>query len=132
MGRTLLALLAGLVAMVLTVFLLESAGHMVFPPPANMDFSDPAAQKAFMESLPIGALAFVILAWAVGALVGSYVAATIARQHRLAVALVVGVVMIALSVATMAMIPHPLWMIVLGVALPLPMAWLGARVATKA
>jgi len=32
-------------------------------------------------------------------------------------------------IANAVMIPHPTWMTVLGVLLPLPAAWLGARLA---
>lgn len=132
MARTLLALLAGLVVMVLTVFLVESAGHLMYPPPPGVDVTNPEALKTLIQSLPVAALAFVVVAWALGAFAGAFVACRIARQHRTALAVAIGAVMIALSAATMVMIPHPVWMIVLGVALPLPMAWLAMQLAGPA
>jgi hypothetical protein len=96
-GRSLLALLAGLVAMALTVLVVESAGQMVFPTPPGTDPHDHAAMRAVMASMPAMALAFMVVAWALGAFVGGFVAAKVAREHRMPLALAVGAVMIALS-----------------------------------
>ena len=38
---------------------------------------------------------------------------------------------LAAFIANNTLIPHPLWMTVLGVLLPLPAAWLGARMARR-
>jgi hypothetical protein len=130
MMRIVLAAIAGVVAMMLSVFVVESIGHTLFPPPPNMDVSNPEMLKALMPSLPFGALAFVILGWALGAFLGAVVASRITLKHQQKLAIGIGIVMIALSVTTMVMIPHPLWMIFLGVTLPVPSAWLGARIST--
>jgi hypothetical protein len=130
MIRTILAVIAGLMAMMLSVFVIESIGHIIFPPPANTDLSNPEVLKALMPSLPVMALVFVILAWAGGAFMGAVVSSRITLKHHQPIAIGIGLVMIALSIGTMLMIPHPLWMMVLGVALPVPIAWLGARIAT--
>jgi uncharacterized membrane protein len=34
-------------------------------------------------------------------------------------------------IANAVMIPHPLWMTIAGVLLPVPTAWLGAKLATR-
>jgi MFS family permease len=130
MVRTILAAIAGLTAMMVSVFVVESTGHLLFPPPADTDLSNPEMLKALMPSLPLMALVFVILAWALGAFVGAVVACRIALEHHRRIALGIGLVMIALSVVTMLMIPHPIWMVVMAVVLPVPIALLGARIAT--
>jgi hypothetical protein len=71
----------------------------------------------------------VVVGWALAAFVGAWVAARIAR-HRRAAALVIGLLVLAGVIANIAMIPHPLWMTVAGLALPLPLAWLAARIAS--
>lgn len=129
MGRSVLAVFVGIVVAVLAVFIVESVGHVVFPPPPGVDVSDPEALRELMERIPAGALAFVLLAWVLGSFLGGFTAAKIAVQHRLACALIVGVVMLGAGGMTMMMIPHPLWMMVLGVLLPVPAAWVGARLA---
>jgi hypothetical protein len=62
-------------------------------------------------------------------LIGGYVAASIARKPRPALA--VGIVIVLGVIANAVMIPHPLWMTAAGVLLPVPAAWLGAQLATR-
>ena len=90
---------------------------------------DPASVAAFVATLPASALLLVLSGWVLGALVGGYVAARIARKPR--PALVVGIVIEIGVIANAVMIPHPLWMTIAGVLLPVPAAWLGARLATR-
>ena len=96
MGRSILAVIAGVVCAVLTVGMIESIGHFVYPPPPGVDISDPDQLRTIMERLPTGALLFVMAAWIVGALVGGLVAAKLARSHAMRAALAVGTMMIVL------------------------------------
>ena len=130
MLRRLLGVILGLVAGAIIVALIEGLGHALWPPPAGTDLRDPEQLRALMGSLPIGSLIAVIVGWALGSFGGGWMAATISRDARMA--LVVSFVLLCMGVITMIQIPHPLWMWVLGVALPLPAAWLGARLAPKA
>lgn len=132
MPRTLLAVLAGLATMVLTVAAMESLGHAMFPPPAGVNLADPEALERIIEVLPVASLAMVACGWALGSLAGAWVAARIARQFCLSAAMAVGGVMTMLVVANFVMVPHPLWMILAGIALPLPLAWVGWRSAVGA
>jgi len=129
MLRRLLAVVAGLVTGMIIVALVEGAGHALWPPPAGTDLRDPEQLKALLPTLPIGALLAVVVAWALGAFGGGWMAATLARSPR--EALVVGFLLLCLGVLTMVQIPHPLWMWVAGVAVPLPAAWFGARLRPK-
>lgn len=129
MLRTVMAVVAGMVALVLVVALVEMLGHVVYPPPPNVDMTDPDQLNAMIGQLPTGALVSVVMAWALGSLAGGFVAHRVANRHRLMAALIVGGIMLALVIANLLMIPHPAWMTVAGLALPLPLAWLGARIA---
>ena len=82
-----------------------------------------------MARLPLGALIAVLVAWALGSVTGGWVAAKLAAEARVAHAMVVGVVLVVCGVATMLMIPHPVWFWVAGIVVPLACALLGARVA---
>ena len=55
--------------------------------------------------------------------------ARIARKPR--PALTVGIVIVVGVIANAVMIPHPFWMTITGVLLPVPAAWLGAKLATR-
>jgi hypothetical protein len=129
MGRTIAGVLAGVVVAWLTIMLAEFASAPLHPTPAGFDMRDPAAMAAFVATLPVAALLLVLCGWVLGALAGGYVAVRIAR--RTWPAWVVGIVIEIGVIANAVMIPHPTWMTVAGVLLPLPAAWLGARLATR-
>lgn len=129
MWRFVAGVVVGAIVAVVVVMLVESIGHVLFPPPAGIQAMDPADLAGIMARIPVGALVMVLLAWATGALAGGFVAAKIATLRRPLAALLVGGFLLAGGVWTMVTIPHPVWMMVLGVLLPLPAAWLGARLA---
>ncbi|MEZ5399752.1 MAG: hypothetical protein R2729_08775 [Bryobacteraceae bacterium] len=132
MLQRVIAVIAGTVAAVVTVGVVEGVGHAVFPPPPGIDIADPAALADVMHRIPLGAKVAVVLAWAMGSLVGGWVAARFSRDRRVGASLVVGLLMLAAGGYTIAAIPHPRWMASLGLLLPLPMAWLGARLRAGA
>lgn len=118
--RVALAVLAGTLVAGFVVFLLEFAGHMAFPVPPEFNPVEPD-----MALVPLGALASVVLAWAIGSFVGGATAARIGTDHALPASIGVGSVQLAFGALTLFAIPHPAWMMVAGLALPVPMAWLG-------
>ena len=65
-------------------------------------------------------------------LVGAVVAAFVATNHKMKLALVVGVFFLAGGIANVLMLPSPAWFTALDLlGAYLPMAWLGAKIATK-
>lgn len=106
--RSILGTIAGLVAAVVIVLVVESIGHLLFPPPPGTDLSNPETLAKIIDQLPFGALVFVMLAWIAGAFGGGAVAAAIARQSW--PAWIVGVLMLAGGLWSMIVIPHPMWM----------------------
>lgn len=127
MLRKIGGVVAGLVAAFATIFLVQMVGHTLFPVSGQPDLSDPVATRAFMASLSAGALAFVALAWLLGATAGASVAARLSGE-RWAAWVIAGVIALS-SIANVAMFPHPLWMQIAGVAAPLIGGWIGARFA---
>lgn len=110
MLRLILGILAGLVAAVITVMIVEMIGHMIFPPPAGVDVSDPEQLAAIMSEIPLGAKIAVLVAWAIGIVVGGLVAILVSKRNW--TAWVVGLAVLAMGAVTMMMIPHPFWMMV--------------------
>ncbi|MGQ4659915.1 hypothetical protein [Lysobacter sp. F6437] len=127
MGRTILAVVAGVVVAWLTIMLCQFGSAALHPPPPGMDLTDPSQLAIFIRAAPPAAMALVVAGWALGALIGGWLAARISRRHPRAAAVLVGAVVLAGVIANAMMIPHPLWMTIAGVLLPLPAAWLGAR-----
>ena len=124
MLRSILAVLAGLLAAWITVSLFEFASMHTFPPPAGVDVHDPRQLASLVAKMPVGALALVLAGWVVGALDGGLLAGSIAKRR--APAIVVGVLVMLGAFLMVAMVPHPLWMSIAGVLLPVPAALAGA------
>ena len=132
MLRTLFAVVSGVFAMMIVITFVELANaKFFFPPPAGIDWNDAAAVAAFAASLPAAAMAMVLSGWLLGAFIGAAVAALIATQHRLACALVVGGLVVAGTIQSALSFAHPTWMTAAGVLLPLPLAYLAARLADR-
>ena len=127
MLRSILAVLAGLVVAWITVSLFEFASMHTFPPPPGVDVRDPQQLAALVSQMPVGALGLVLAGWVVGALDGGLVAALISKRRMPAV--VVGALVALGALAMVMMVPHPLWMSIAGVFLPVPAALFGAWLA---
>ena len=128
MGRAILGVLAGLVAMFLVIMGIEYVGHMVYPPPPGLNPMVTEDLAAIMASQPAAAKAFVVVAWVVGAFIGGWVAARISRSYPRAAAVIVALMVVAGVVGMILQLPgHPRWMAALGLLLPIPAALLGAR-----
>ena len=129
MGRSILAVLVGLVAASLTVLLIEIASHWLLPVPPGMDVTSRESMATAMHNLPVASLLAILVAWAVGSFIGGWVAASIARTHQTRCAIIVAILIILSGIANMLMIPHPIWIWIGGLFLPLPCALAGARLA---
>ena len=127
MLRNLFALVSGLFAMMIVITFIELANaRFVFPPPAGMDWNNAESVSAFARTMPTTALVLVLVGWLLGAFVGASVAARLAGSRKMVLALVVGLLVSAGVVHSALTIPHPTWMVVLGLALPPMLAWLAA------
>jgi hypothetical protein len=131
--RGIFALAAGLFA---AMILITGSGLLsakwLFPPPPGLDLRDAAQVAAFVASLPLAALLWILAGWLLGALVGGLVSARLAGQYELAPPVLVGLFIAAGTWLNALSIPHPAWMVALGVLLPIPAALLGARLVRKA
>ncbi|MEO6103543.1 MAG: hypothetical protein ABIP44_07895 [Pseudoxanthomonas sp.] len=133
MGRTILGAVTGLVVAFITIMLVEFASHQAYPPPPDLDPMITEDMVQIMASMPLGAMLLVALAWLIGAFDGGLVAAMVAGRNRPRIAAVVPALMVMAGVLGMivTMPQHPLWMSVVGLLLPIPMALAGAALATR-
>ena len=131
MGRTILGAVVGLVLAVVTIMLVEFAGHQAYPPPPGLDPMVTEDMAQIIQMLPTGAMLFVVAAWVIGAFDGGFVAALIARGQRPRVAAIVPALMVMAGVVAMVvqMPAHPKWMSIAGLLLPIPAALAGAALA---
>lgn len=123
MIRTLAGLAAGLVVAIVTIIALESVGNQFFPPPAGYDMTIASA-----ESLPFETLVWPVVGWFLGALAGGWVGLRVAAERWAGWAIAACV--LAATILNLALIAHPLWMIVAGVVAPLLGGWVAQRLPT--
>lgn len=130
--RNVLAVLAGLVAGSLVNGGLIMISGKVIPPPSGADVTTLEGLKASLHLFEPKHFLFPFLAHALGTLTGSLIAAALAASRKTVMAFVVGGFFLAGGLANVVMLPGPLWFETLDlVAAYLPMAWIGARLATR-
>ena len=132
MVRSVLAVLAGLVALTIVSFGIEAA-------------ADPLMMRMFPKALPdaaalagsLPARLFMTAYTTFAIAVGGYVTAWIARRSKITHAVVMGAIEVAFTLYVMAAMPfveaHPMprWLGVVGSLLVVPAAWVGAVVRER-
>ncbi len=131
MLRSIGAGVAGLMTAMLLVWLIELIGHAVYPPPVDIDFSDPEAVRAYTAALPVAAVLFVGVSWVIGTFVGVSVACRIGRAKPVIYAVLVGGFVLAGAITMLIIIPHPLWFSVVSLPAIIAAAYAAMRLAAR-
>ena len=130
--RNTLAFIAGFVALALAKYAATKLGNAVIPPPVGVDLS---TMEGFKAAIPLYAATQwlpVFFEHAVGSMVGGAVAALVAVSHRMKLALGIGALHMVGGLVAAMMLPFPIWVVVVDlVAMYLPMAWLGGKLASR-
>ena len=108
MLRRILAVVAGLVAAMAIIFVVEAVGRALFPLPTGMALNDPESMRDRMDMIPIGALASILVAWTLGALGGSY---SVGRLGGAMLSYVAGAVVLVWAAWMTMRMPHPIWFV---------------------
>ncbi len=129
--RNILAVIAGwLLGSVINLSLIK-IGHSVFPI-EGIDPSDMEALAEVMPTLDFKYFIFPFLAHALGTLIGAFIAGLIAANHKMKIALGIGLIFLIGGVLASFMIPAPTWFVVADLAIAyIPMAWIGGKLAMK-
>jgi hypothetical protein len=129
--RNILAVIAGLiVGAVLNGILIQVSGSIIAPPAG----ADVTTMEGLKKALPLFEpkhFVFPFLAHALGTLAGAYLAARLAANNRMLVAIIVSLFFLCGGIANVLMLPSPVWFTVLDlVGAYIPMGWLAGRLAT--
>lgn len=125
--RSALVLLAGVVASVLVVVLVDTLVGSMYPLPDGTDLNDPASMRAALEAMPTAAFALLLGGWVVAAAVGAYLAARLARRSPALHGLIVAIFVLIATVANLAAIPHPTWLWPAAIILIPAAGWVATR-----
>lgn len=128
--RNTLAFLGGVLVLAVAKYGATILGSAVIPPPPGVDLS---TVEGFTAAIPLYEARHWLPAFfehAVGSMAGGAAAAALAVSHRMRLALVIGALHMAGGVAAAMMLPFPTWVVAVDlVAMYLPMAWVGGRLA---
>jgi len=131
MGRLLFALLVGVIVNGLIVFGVESVSTLLHPLPQGFDASNVGQMRAYLASggAPVTAMVMVVVGYLLGAFGGAFAASKLAPNRGLMPALVIGQISLVFIIINLITLPHPMWMMIASVLVPIPGAWAGGRAA---
>ena len=126
--RNILAVIAGIVVgSGVNMGIIMISGSLI-PPPAGADVTTTEGLKASMYLFEPKHFLMPFLAHALGTLAGALIAATIAASHKMKFALGIAVFFLAGGIASVAMLPSPLWFSVTDLVLAyIPMGYLAGK-----
>lgn len=107
-------IMAGVFAAGLVVFIVEMAGHKIYPVPADLNYNDKEALAAHVKSLPVGALLWLIAAWLSGSFCGSALVSYLDTLQAYRNHIWVGVTLLLATAMNLVAVPHPFWMWIAG------------------
>lgn len=130
--RLVLAVLAGFIAGSTVNMALVQLSGSVIPPPAGADVTTADGLKASLHLFEPKHFVFPFLAHALGTLVAAVLATLLAPGRSSGPAWTVGTLFLLGGIATVFMLPAPLWFTAIDLGLAyLPAAWLGHRLAIR-
>lgn len=110
-----------------------SAGPHIIAPPLGVDITTMEGLKATMHLFEPKHFLFPWLGHAIGTLVGAFVAAKLGASHKVKLGMGMGVLFLCGGTIMVVSLPSPMWFNALDlVGAYLPMAYIGARLATRA
>jgi hypothetical protein len=130
MAKNVAAAIASIVTAFVMIMLIEELGDIIYPPPPDLDFSDPEVMRPYIATLPFLALLFPMIAWVVATFTGTILACKIGTANPLAFAAIVGGLVLAWAIANLIMIEHPLWYSLVSLVAVAASAWIAARVSS--
>ena len=129
--RNLIAVLIGAIIGSFINMSLVNLGPVVFP----IEGFDPSDLESLKEAIPLFEpknFLFPFLGHALGTLIGALVAAWIAVDRNLFLALIIGAFFLVGGIMMAYMIPGPWWFAALDLVVAyIPMAWLGGKLGIK-
>ncbi len=130
--RNILAVIAGIVIGSAVNMALITVSGSVIPPPEGSDVTTTAGLKASMHLFQPKHFIFPFLAHALGTLVGAFVAAAIAANHKMRFAFGIGIYFLTGGIASVFLLPSPTWYTVVDlVGAYFPMAYVAGKLAVR-
>jgi hypothetical protein len=126
--KNILAVIAGLIlGSAVNMGLIMISGYII-PPPGGADVTTMEGLKESIHLFEAKHFIFPFLAHALGTFFGAFIASLVAANHKMKMALIIGVFFLIGGITNIIMIPSPAWFSILDlVGAYMPMAWLGFK-----
>ncbi len=130
MGRSIAAVVVGLMAGLVVMALLQWAGMQIYPEPPGRDSQDAEVMAAALESQPVGAFFMVLMAWFFGTVDAAILAAWLAPDKPWRHVAVVSGFLFALVLLYLASVPSPSWFVLVALLIILVAVLLGGKIGS--
>lgn len=104
------AVLVGLIVGAIGVSLVQLVSTWLYPVPATVDMNNADQLAAWIKTLPTPAFLIVLISWAVGPFLGTWVARLISPHRAALPAVIVWLLFAAATLMMLFTLPHPWWM----------------------
>lgn len=131
MIRKIAAVVIGAILAIVLIIVVERLSHALYPPPADIDLNDKEALKAYLGSVPVGALLFVAAAWMIGTFGGGMLATYIAQESAVTYCIIIGGLVLVGTVMNLISIHHPAWFVILSVVAIIATTGVTSKVAAR-
>ncbi|KXK02931.1 MAG: hypothetical protein UZ17_ACD001001379 [Acidobacteria bacterium OLB17] len=132
MGRKVLAIVTAMVAAVAIIWIAYMIAT-IFPPmpPANIEYAREGDIAAYMRTYPTLAFVAIAIGYALAAFAGGFIATKMGRRwsHGATLAIIVGALLTAGSLATATFWPQPIWFVAVSLVIFLPLSLVGFKFA---
>ena len=125
------AVFIGLMVAFTVIILLEKIAHGNMVVPEGVDPNTPEGAEQLIAMAPVSALIWIVLGYLLGSFLGSLVAQLISNGTQPVSAWITGGILLALTLANLFMVPHPVWMVVSSILAVLLASWLGGKLVRK-
>lgn len=131
MIRSALVLFGGVVIAVMVVILMDAFVGRIYPLAAGVDPRDEESLRRAIASMPAAAFVLLLTGWVLGAGIGAWFAARLARHSYATHGLIVAFFVLVATIANLAAIPHPMWMWPAAIILIPAAGWIGTRFVAR-
>lgn len=132
MGRKILAVVVAMIVAIAIMMIVEMCNSMVVTPPSDAVMKDPAALREFMANGPVKAYVVVLIGYILASFIGGFIVTKMGRRISpgMTLSVIVGALLMLGMVANILMLPgQPLWFIVAGLVIFIPVTLIGHRFA---
>jgi hypothetical protein len=125
MLRKIIGAIAGIVAAMLIFMVFEKINSGRFPLPPGVDPADHEAVTAYAQTLPSSTFITLLAGWATGSFICGLLIRIISKSADKIPAYIAGLFLTTAAIVDLILLPHPMWFIVAGIVVFIPMTLLG-------